>query len=72
MKKILITILIISFLSGCALFEDKRVRVEPKYDITAPRYKKMLKALLDNRYDSEYLRWIAADSALEEYKLSLE
>ncbi len=70
MKKILIPILIVSLLSGCSLFEDKRVVIKP--DTTSPEYKQMVKLLINNRYDSEYLKQIAFESAVAEYKMSLE
>lgn len=65
MKSLLVLIILVSlFCSGCSLFEDKRVRlVEPKLDMTSARYKETLSAIINNRYDSEYLRWIQADYA---------
>ncbi len=68
MKKILIITLLL--LSGCSWFEDKRVVVKP--DTTSPEYKQMVKLLINNRYDSEYLKQIAFESAVAEYKMSLE
>ena len=69
MKKIVI-ILLLLFLSGCSWFEDKRIRVKP--NTTSVEYKQMVKLLINNRYNSEYLRMKAADAAYAEYKLSLE
>jgi len=61
---------LIILVSGCSWFADKRIRIEPKIDITSPKYKKMLSMIIGNRYDSEYLRTIAADQAHQEYLLS--
>lgn len=59
-------------LSGCALFEDNRKVLKPKIDTTSPEYKEMLSIIINNRFDSEYLRIAAADRALQEYLLNKE
>jgi len=68
MKKILIILLLL--LSGCSLFEDKRIVVKP--DTTSPEYKQMVKLLINSRYNSEYLKQIAFELAVAEYNMSLE
>lgn len=53
MKKILI-ILCCFALTGCALFEDKRVRVIPKVDPNSPEFRKTLRRIWNLRYE-QYL-----------------
>jgi len=61
---------IILTISGCSWFADNRIVEKPKLD--TPEYKEMLSKIIGNRYDSEYLRFVAADKALQEYLLNKE
>jgi len=59
-------LILIIFISGCS---SDRIAIKPKIDTNSPRYKEMLSMIIGNRYDSEYLRTVAADKAYQEYLL---
>jgi hypothetical protein len=76
MKKILITILIISFLSGCALFEDKRIVIKPSVNSKPMSYKylRVLASMCMEQYDTEgkTIEEVMAMLAYAEFNMSLE
>lgn len=72
MKKILITILIISLLSGCSWFEDKRVVVKPEPVDNRDRWKVLAIFIKSNNPTDMTVEEIAAELAYAEYKMSLE
>lgn len=52
--------------SGC--FADKRVPKKKVWDTSSPEYKQMLHKIIHNRYNSEALKWMAADKELNKYR----
>lgn len=73
MKKILIIISIVSLLSGCSLFEDKRVVIKPEPVDNMDRWL-MLAPHIKEHFDTgdKTLDEIAIMLAWAEYELSLE
>lgn len=68
MKRVLCIFCCLILISGCSWFADKRVRVEPKMDVTSPRHRKMLFNLINNRYKTEsMLRDVEAELAYRAY-----
>lgn len=58
----------IILISGCSWFADNRILVKPKkVDITSAKYQKILSIMLNRRYESEFLRCLAAEIEYQKY-----
>jgi hypothetical protein len=66
-------ILIMGILFGSSgIFADRRVPKKRKLDTSSPEYKKMLRRIIHNRYDSGAMRWVEANKELKKYKKEKE
>jgi len=56
--RIIIVSSLFGFISGC--FEDKRIPKKKVFDTASPEYRKMLSGIIRNRYNSGFLKNMAA------------